>query len=61
MNAVLPELLGKVCFVYINYIVTYSLDLTTHIRIQQVFMCQGQIEILSMYNVYEYVKDNRRH
>lgn len=37
---VLAELLEKICFVYINYIVIYSHNLSTHLQdIQQVFMC----------------------
>lgn len=40
MNTVLSELLGSICFVYIDDIVIYSHDLTTHLEhIQQVFMC----------------------
>lgn len=39
MNTILAELIGKICFVHINDIVIYSLDISTHLQhLQQVFV-----------------------
>lgn len=40
MNTILVELIGKICFVYIDDIVIYSRDLATHLQhLQQVSAC----------------------